>query len=73
LELFLFPRRDRRPSRHNGEHDAETDSDQCANREPDTGDVAEDARLPQRQAGTCEKNEVTDEIDAQKVLGGTWR
>ena len=38
-----------------------------ADRQPDPRNVIEHARLPQREAGADEKDEVTDEVEFQEL------
>ena len=59
-----------RRGRCDREHDSKPDRDDDADRQPDSWDVVEHARLPQRHAGADEKHEVTDEVELQKLHAG---
>ena len=65
----LFPCRDRGTPGRDGQHDAEADRDDRADTEPDARNLTQDPRLPEREAGAEEEDEVTDEVQFQDLMG----
>src|SRR5687767_11684200 len=53
-----------RRGRHR-EHDSKPDRDDDADRQPDTRNLVENARLPQRKACSDQQDEITDEVEFQ--------
>src|SRR5687767_1276249 len=55
-----------RTGRHR-QHDPEADGDNGANRDPDAGNLFENARLPQGQHRPEEQHEIADEVQLQEL------